>query len=327
MNDENPILSDLSVNEASNTSKEVLHDIKVDLLSSPPLLGRVIGLSSSEPDDLAQLGLSALHWKDLLIEVYRYLLSSGASIAYGGDLRNAGLTEMLIELVTRHKFSNQDQSDRLRSFLAFPLSLSLSAEKEAQYVHRIKFTKVPPPADVLPIDLNTSLPAEEADNLYIWSRCLTNMRESMEKECHARIFVGGKYSNYKGIGPGLLEEILISLKSETPLYLIGGYGGVVADVVSQLSSKNELKNKLENITHVPAFQEMYQTYQNYGTESLMQWPEELLDLTANGWQSIASLNGLSIEENQILSESNNTYEIIFFILKGLIKAVNPKRSI
>jgi hypothetical protein len=317
MSKENPNLSDLSVKEDSFTSKKIAQELKIDLLKNPSLLDMIVGLSASESDNLLQLGLSNLHLNDLIIEINRYLLASGASVAYGGDLRVGGITEILIELVDQYKFANQAQSDRLRSYLAFPISLSLTEENQAQYAHRIKFTKVPPPDDVKPIDEKTFIPPEGIENSYIWSRSLTHMRELMESECHARIFIGGRSKNYKGIAPGVLEEIIISLKSETPLFLIGGYGGVTLEVVGHLNDCDDLINSLSEISKSQSFLEMNQAHEDRDKKDIMHWPEQLLQLLEKGWQRVSDLNGLTIEDNKTLAKSVYVDEITYYLLKGL----------
>ncbi|GAA4736507.1 hypothetical protein [Flavisolibacter ginsenosidimutans] len=317
-----PNVSDLSINESSDTTKAEIRSIKIDLLKSPPLVGHTVALSSSESDNLGKFGLSDLHLADLVIEINRYLLSTGASVAYGGDLRAGGLTEILIELVDQFKFTDVKEKDRLKSYLAFPLSLSLTKEMQAQYTHRVKFIKTIPPDDILAVDPNVFIPPVGSDNLFIWARSLTYMREKMEEECNARIFIGGRAQRYKGRAPGVLEEMLIALKAEKPIYLIGGFGGVVANVCSHLNNGGELKDVLDTIKASSEYQEMMQEYNRRQISQLMSWPDELFNELQGGWAIISQRNGLSIEENQKLAGTKHVYEIIYYLLKGLVNCLN-----
>ena len=52
---------------------------------------------------MAALGLSEEHLQDAMTEIALQLLSSGKSLAYGGDLRVHGFTELLFELVERYR--------------------------------------------------------------------------------------------------------------------------------------------------------------------------------------------------------------------------------
>jgi hypothetical protein len=41
----------------------------------------------------------------------------------------------------------------------------------------------------------------------------------------ARVLLGGKVEGYRGLGPGLFEEALVTLERQRPLYVLGGFGG------------------------------------------------------------------------------------------------------
>jgi hypothetical protein len=56
------------------------------------LRGQSVAVSISESPDLAQLGLSDRHLRDVWAEVARQLLTAGARLLYGGDLRAQGFT-------------------------------------------------------------------------------------------------------------------------------------------------------------------------------------------------------------------------------------------
>ena len=62
-----------------------------------------VAISTSESPDMAALGLSEAHLRDAMAELALRLLSSGTSLAYGGDLRSHGFTELLFDLVTRYQ--------------------------------------------------------------------------------------------------------------------------------------------------------------------------------------------------------------------------------
>ena len=61
-----------------------------------------VAISISETTDMAVLGLSNEHLQDAMAEIALHLLSSGMSLAYSGDLRAHGFTELLFELVRLH---------------------------------------------------------------------------------------------------------------------------------------------------------------------------------------------------------------------------------
>lgn len=323
MNNENADISELSVNTGTGSTKEEVKEIKRSLTAKPPLLNIKVGLSSSESDDLGQLGLSELHLKDLVIEINRYFLSSGAVLLYGGDLRQGGLTELMIELVDRYRLPEEQQGVRLFSFLAYPLSTALKREQEAEYINRIRFIKVLPPIELTNIAPNEFLPPIGSDNLYVWAKSLTAMRNQMEENCDARIFIGGRGTNFKGRAPGLLEEILIALEHETPIFLIGSFGGVVADVIKHLNGDNQLVDTIDNLINQDSYLQVMETYRTNGNEEETNWKTHLLTRLEGGWSKISEVNKLSIEENKRLAESTHVHEIIYYLLKGIILTNRP----
>ena len=84
------------------------------------------------------------------------------------------------------------------------------------------------------VDKDSFLQPSTPQNKYIWSRCLTEMRTKSIDSSHARICAGGKLCGYNGKMPGVLEEILIAIDKNKPIYLLGAFGGVVGDVCKVL---------------------------------------------------------------------------------------------
>ena len=74
----------------------------VPMISSHTETVPAVGISVSESPDLGVLGLSGGHLRDAMAEIALHLLASGRSLAYGGDLRQHGFTELLAELVGRY---------------------------------------------------------------------------------------------------------------------------------------------------------------------------------------------------------------------------------
>src|SRR5215470_16444954 len=66
------------------------------------LEGWRIAVSISDSPDLASLGLGDRHLRDVMVEVARHLISAGAALVYGGDLRKKGYTELLFEVAARY---------------------------------------------------------------------------------------------------------------------------------------------------------------------------------------------------------------------------------
>ena len=85
---------------------------------STPLSGLRLGISISSSPDLARLGLGELHLQDAFVEITRYLLASGGSPAYGGDLRKGGYTDLLLDLLRTYRDEVPEVVEDSRSAVA-----------------------------------------------------------------------------------------------------------------------------------------------------------------------------------------------------------------
>jgi hypothetical protein len=92
---------------------------------------RSVAISISESSDMAVLGLEEEHLRDAMAEVARHLLALGARLAYGGDLRKHGFTELLFELVARYRRDADvgDERASVINYLAWPVHLGMPVEE------------------------------------------------------------------------------------------------------------------------------------------------------------------------------------------------------
>ena len=165
----------------------------------------------------------------------RYLLAGGYKLIYGGDLRDNGYTEFILDeaRITKdrlHKDTSKDtgvstENDAyVLNYVAWPYYLE---EKTKEWCVNepglFEVTKVDPASKINPEEY----PGKESiDDLCKRSVCLTKMRKESIKKSDARIFAGGKIRGYSGKMPGLLEEFIISYDGNKPIYLAGGLGGI-----------------------------------------------------------------------------------------------------
>lgn len=86
-----------------------------------------IAISVSESPDLAALGLGDRHLRDAMAQFALQLLAARARLAYGGDLRLDGFTELLRELVARYwrTPANDPHLRCVTDYLAWPVHASM----------------------------------------------------------------------------------------------------------------------------------------------------------------------------------------------------------
>ncbi|WP_371803060.1 TIR domain-containing protein [Candidatus Lokiarchaeum ossiferum] len=253
-----------------------------------------IGISISDPNEINKIGLTEYHIQDIFIELARYFLCIGAVLVYGGNLDQNGFTQKLFDLVERHKRDNL-KFKKVENYLCWPYYLLLSEHKEAELSNVATIFKIG-----IDDNLSSDFPDFEgmtSNEKQKFESLLTKMREDMNDGTDCRIIMGGRTFGFKGKYPGIIEESLIAIKSEKPIYFLGGFGGA-AKIIVELVCKNEISIKLP--TEIQTF------FSNLQVDDLN--------------------NGLSKSENYQLFNSTNIFEIITLILKGFQKCFRSKKN-
>lgn len=290
------------------------------LLREYILKGKTIGISISESDNLSELGYGVPHLKDAVIEIARYILASGGKLAYGGDMRQGGFTELIFDLLAYYKADKTLQPhERFYSYLAYPLSTTLTLGKQAELRQNVSFKKIAPPADLQIANTNEFLKPDSPENLYVWTRCLTKMREEMEADCNARIFIGGRTKGFKGKSAGILEELLIALEHNHPVYLVGAFGGITKDAIEALKGNKPDSFSNEYYFDNDDYKKMFLLFNGKQPSNTIDYTKYLETLQQIGLNKIAEQNGLSVEDNLRLTTTPHISEVVYLILKGLTK--------
>jgi hypothetical protein len=266
-----------------------------------PLSKMAIAISISESPDMAILGLGNEHLEDAMTEVARHLLALGARLLYGGDLRKDGFSNLLFELVTRHR-RDADLGDNrvgVTNFLAWPVHIALSTETLDELSNGLKGTAelVCLSQDGRPLTRQerSTLSSSQTDPAE-WAGSLSSMRRKMRDLSNARIVLGGRTQDYKGRMPGVAEEALLALEGQQPLYLLGGFGGCARDIASDLGLPGPLSGQTQN------------------------WPERE---SFSQFKVDDLKNGLTEEENKALAKTVHVDQAITLMLRGLLHLGTP----
>ncbi len=209
------------------------------------LHNKKIGISISDPseEELVYIGQNSKHLIQLSQDIARHLLARNATLIYGGDLRKDGFTQFIFEEAKVLKSRMKSQGCvQIKNYIAWPIyrkdtvdikmwkadNISIAEMKEYPYAEDV--------IDLIPSG-DIFLPPTNSQNLFVWSRCLTEMRKKMIEESDVRICAGGRHSGYKGKMPGVLEEIIIAAETKRPIFLLGGFGGITASVCKVIQNK------------------------------------------------------------------------------------------
>lgn len=257
----------------------------------------VIAISTSDSPDMPALGLSEQHLRDAMAEIARHLLALGARVVYGGDLRANGFTELLFELVARHRRDADEGDERagVLNYLAWPVHIQKPVHELEQIQSDLKgaarLVLLDLQGQVLPMGRRMALhelqPTDEE-----WQLGLTAMREAMLRITHGRIVLGGRVDRYKGLMPGIAEEALLALRGKQPLFVIGGFGGCARDIAETLGMVAPWTNVHRGWAERRAFE-------------------------AFSWRDLN--NGLTEKENMIVAHTPHIDQAIAMILRGFFR--------
>lgn len=222
-------------------------------------------MSVSESPDLARLGLLTRDVDRALTAITAALIYEGATIAYGGDLREGGLTRSVLtdairayrtHELRRHapvayhyvspstwcSWTREELSRHVKSFNHMAHVHLISSDGGCHILTggddaiRVLRSGAPNYEEVRNDELSrlddlweTIDPACKTPGL-----ALTLMREAMARDCDARILLGGRVSGYAGDGPGIAEEAFTALVFAKPVIALGGFGGCARDMAFAL---------------------------------------------------------------------------------------------
>lgn len=261
-----------------------------------PLSQKAIGISIAESQDMEALGLSEEHLRDAMAEVARHLLAMGARLVYGGDLRERGFTELLFELVARHRRDADVGDGRLpvANYLAWPVHRSMQPETIQAVSTTLRGLAELHFLDDQGRDLSTDQLEVKRSTITDedWSTGLSAMRHVLTSACHARILLGGRVTEFKGRMPGIAEEALCSIAAKQPLYVLGGFGGCARGIAEELGLVTPHQNQTAVWAERAQFSSLTQAVLN---------------------------NGLDKSENETLARTVHVDQAVALILRGLLR--------
>lgn len=298
----------------------------------------IVALSVSEAEDLAKYGLRKTHLDEIFLELSRYLLIAGIRIAYGGHLKPSGYTLRLADLLhdpiiehLRGEMPKAGLPMELISYLAWPMFSTIQDEAKLGPLVEVRHCNRPDDVDesldpVFVPQPTQDIPIDTVQRRFGWSRGLTVMRERQTKEVAARVIVGGRlgptHDGYKGKMPGVLEETLVSIQAERPVYLVGAFGGCARLVVDALEGnpRQELTwDFQQRVEHSVALRQLY-------IDRGLSWDEYDQIKSALQHRGLGGLkNGLNISENRELATTRSAERIIELIFRGLQQCYPQRR--
>lgn len=275
---------------------------------------RVVGLSVADPpdDELIRLGLSLLHLRQTFVELARHVFAAGWSVAYGGDLRQSGYTEVLFDLVRTHKRDDRPAPDRVVTYLAWPHWVGRTPDEDIPLTNVATLVRCAEPPAAPP-----NLPPSQdrgPGELLFGALGLTQMRTEMTAGIDSRVVLGGDVAGQAGFYPGIVEEALFAAQRGVPLFVAGGFGGAGRIVADALDGVDPPELTVDyQLEHTPRYGELLEAARSRGT--VPDFDALVSTFRSTGMTGLA--NGLDEEENRRLTRTDDVDEVVALVLRGL----------
>jgi hypothetical protein len=296
----------------------------------PTAIGGHIVMSGFPHDDEKESVLREI-WKGVAGGLWR----AGAQIAYGGRWEVPG-SESLVQSL-QSAFDDLPKDLRRKdagSDAVVPRLLCFGTKDggkdERMHEGVLELKAGPRPVVAGDIHFGQDVPQEERDWLANAVRAF-NRRVFLAEGSAARFVVGGSskvYPDRPQRFPGVVEEVMLSLALQTPVYIVGAMGGAARDVGLLLGLERPWMGR-----DLPTFRVGDDTKQRLGhLDKIEEWfrppPWKKLPVTLDEvihfltdhaiggklWPD----NGLSVEENRTLFSSADAGVIVDSIKKGLL---------
>ena len=292
--------------------------------NSNALLGKKVGLSISDVDSTTySRNNSPYLLKAFSQDLARHIIGRSGVLVYCGDWRRDGFSEAVLAEAEALQNRIQYGYKPIENYLAWPCHASEASllALKAKHGSLLDIHHVNPPQDVagdVDMDIQYNDLNSATRNAYVVSRCLTEMRRLSVKSLFAKVCAGGKVFGYSGIMPGVLEEIYFALKKDIPVFLCGGFGGIVGEVCEAILTKRTpptLTSEWQEF-HNAGYRDLQETARRNGNEA--DYRGVVKQLTDSGvLERLSSRAGLTLVEYKLMMQSPLVDECIHLILKGL----------
>lgn len=249
-----------------------------------------------------------MHVEHALLELVRHVFAAGGSVSYGGDLRESGYTQSLIELVRSYPNAERPGPEQLivhRPWASRDLPISIIAS--LKNVATVEVHKAPPGAP------SSTEDTPDSDSSQFWrAEALSEMRKRIASEVDGAVLLGGRVSGFSGFFPGIVEEADAALTAGNGLFVVGGFGGAASLVAQALTGSRPQELLFEHqIVVTPELR----TLADGRTDLEAAYGELSSHFEAVGLAGLG--NGLSQSDNERLVTTIDVDEVVGLVMRGL----------
>lgn len=298
------------------------------------LTGLRVGVSVSESGDSAHLGFPTEQVNRATVRVAGALIGQGAGVVFGHDWRPDGVMRAV------HAFAQQMQPAQyefapasagtaplVENLLAWPDTPSLPDDVRAGLSDSLRVERAGLPGDLDAV-IGGRDKAELATGLstYATARALTHLRRRLDARIDARFCLGGRTEGFTGRYPGIIEEAMIAVERNTPLYLAGLFGGATRQLIDAVQGGAMPPGFAVSVEgHDSDVARAYAARCDDATEPDAVAPADRVIDPAGVWElfrrrgveGLSKANRLHPEENLLLFRATSLDAVIELVLLGL----------
>ncbi len=293
-----------------------------------PLTGCVVNLSISESDDSVKRGFPGWQVNRTTLQIVAALFGQGASIVFGHDWRDDGVMEAVYGFARQVQPPiplSQGDADAeaqpvLRNLLPWPSVARMSKEDQEQLTSTLRVETVGLPEELKTYDRDAEVAGFSSPlYTYIRARGLTFLRHRLTEVSHVRLCVGGAQSGAEGRYPGVVEEALLAVRNNKPLYLASFLGGATQQVVDAIEGNEMPDNFCRDTPLLGLYQQppITRGVALRGEDSIIDRGATWREFAEIGRNRLAGTNGLTVEENDELFHSPVIERVVELVLIGL----------
>lgn len=302
-----------------------------------PLAGFVVNVSVSESDDSQDRGFPSWQVNRMTLQLVAALFGQGASLVFGHDWREDGVMEAV------HGFARQvqapipvEQSEEdtgfrplLQNILPWPDSPTLTDRDLERLTATLRVSSAGLPVELADMVGRVGIADRDSDAyLYVRARALTFLRHRLNEISNARLCIGGRRTRAQGRYPGIVEEALLAVRENKPLYLSGLLGGATEQVIAALN-RGEMPEDFcpaSNVTRLyeqpPIRETSPETRDDRELNSAAIWRE----FGEAGYEGLSRNNGLTAEENRELHHTRVLDQVVELVLIGISRVRTAARE-
>ncbi len=292
-------------------------------LRARPLAACVINISISESDDSSAMGFPSWQVNRVVLQFVAALLGQGASVVFGHDWREDGIMEAVCGFARQMQSpippSEGKPKKPLINLVPWPDKPFLSIQERERLSTTLMVEEVPLSSELLTIAKRVKIgETDSREYRYLRARALTLLRHYLSEISDARICIGGRSTGFAGRYPGVVEEAVMALRSQKPLYLDGFLGGATSQLVDAIEGKKMpdgfCQESPEELFRDPPFKEQDETtLQDRIIDRKAIWDE----FARVGSQTIADRAHLKKNELEKLFHTRVVDHAIELVLTGL----------